>query len=140
MQTHFCIASAENCLAKESFLIKKFIYVDKKRHCVEEFKPKKPKQCQTCKSLGHNHDQSKCSVGLRCARCGENHKEDQCTAVTHKCINCGGKHSSFYKGCPEYQKELNRIKAKPIEEPYVSVTVPSAMSQVENGQISLVGR
>jgi len=138
-QTQFCIASVKNSLAKESMLNNKYIYINKKRYYVEEFKPKKPKQCQTCKSLGHNHDESKCPVGLRCARCGENHKEDQCSALSLKCINCGGKHSTFYKGCPEYQKELSKIKTKSNEETAENTTVPSAMPQVENGQISLVG-
>jgi hypothetical protein len=78
-------------------------------------------------------------IKLRCARCGENHKEDQCTSLSRKCINCGGLHSSFYKGCPVYKEELAKLLSKKEENKSESVIIPSAMTQVETGQLNLVG-
>ena len=47
------------------------------------------RRCTKCQTLG------KCGKG--------SHSHDQCDAQVFSCVNCNGRHSAAYKGCPEMQ-------------------------------------
>ena len=58
-------------------------------------------QCFECQGFGHLAKE--CTQEQRCPRCGENHKSKECKTDRQnaKCCNCGGSHSSAYRGCPK---------------------------------------
>ncbi|CAF4005241.1 unnamed protein product, partial [Rotaria sordida] len=47
-----------------------------------------------------------------CARCGENHRIDQCTATNDvlKCYNCKGNHLATSKECINYKEQEKRMQ------------------------------
>jgi hypothetical protein len=76
---------------------------------VRPFVPE-PMQCFKCRRFGHMA--KICEAKQRCARCGRDHKTEQCTAKREslKCVNCGGAHSAAFGGCPK-RKEAQKIIA-----------------------------
>lgn len=74
---------------------------------VREFIPD-PIQCLNCYRF--HHKAGECNGRRRCARCGKNHKTQECTAPReeYKCPNCSGPHSAGWGGCPK-RKEARRI-------------------------------
>jgi hypothetical protein len=75
----------------------------------------KPVQCYIC--LKYNHVAKYCQTKQQiCARCGENHRVDQCNAANDvvKCSNCKGNHSATSHDCANYRelekKMQNQIK------------------------------
>ena len=77
---------------------------------IETFIPS-PLRCFKCQKFGHGL--SSCRGQVTCAHCGErSHTTEDCTAVTKRCINCGGEHSASSRECPQWQKQvdINRVK------------------------------
>ena len=85
-----------------------FLGYEKKK--VSEYHPP-VQRCFNCQRYGHSA--GRCNAKPRCARCGQNHKWEDCpNRATPKCANCGGEHSAAYLGCPKYQvaKSIQTIK------------------------------
>lgn len=70
----------------------------------------KPVQCYVC--LNYNHIAKYCKTKQQiCARCGDNHRMDQCTANSDavKCHNCKGNHLATASDCPQYKEQEKRM-------------------------------
>ncbi|CAF1093504.1 unnamed protein product [Rotaria sp. Silwood1] len=70
----------------------------------------KPVQCYIC--LKYNHVAKYCKMKQQiCARCGENHRIEQCTAASDvvKCCNCKGSHVATSSECATYKEQEKRI-------------------------------
>ena len=74
-------------------------------------------QCFKYQEFGHSA--KGCSKDQVCAKCGKNHKLNECQETTvEKCINCTKKglkdtnHRTNESRCPIYKDELSRIKNK----------------------------
>jgi hypothetical protein len=70
----------------------------------------KPVQCYIC--LKYNHIAKYCKTKQQvCARCGEDHRMDQCTVAsdTVKCYNCKGNHLATSNDCSYYQEQEKRM-------------------------------
>jgi hypothetical protein len=93
---------------KRNLLAKRFIKMGIRKYYLEDF-CKQPTQCRKCKGFGHV--EIKCVSILKCGKCGQNHENEGClkTKDELKCANCNGKHSTFYRGCPEYISAKNKI-------------------------------
>ena len=66
-------------------------------------------KCHQCNQFGHY--KSECKVkDQKCGRCNTNRDtcKFSCVKTSFKCTNCGGEHSSNYKGCPTYKKEIEK--------------------------------
>lgn len=73
----------------------------------------KPTQCFLC--LKFNHVAKYCKTNeQRCARCGDNHRKDQCTVTDDqvKCLNCKGKHEATSNECNVYQEQVKKMKTQ----------------------------
>lgn len=71
-----------------------------------------PLRCFKCQRFGHVA--SVCKGKQTCGRCGGNHEYGKCAEGTKlKCCNCGGEHSSAYRGCEVSKRaaEVQRVKA-----------------------------
>ncbi|CAF2081023.1 unnamed protein product [Rotaria magnacalcarata] len=71
---------------------------------------KKPVQCYIC--LQYNHVAKYCKTKQQiCAKCGDNHRIDQCTAAIDaiKCNNCKGKHLATANECPNFLEQEKRM-------------------------------
>ncbi|CAF1476924.1 unnamed protein product [Rotaria sp. Silwood1] len=71
----------------------------------------KPVQCFIC--LQYNHVAKYCKTKQQiCARCGETHRIEQCTAASDliKCCNCKGSHIATSNECATYKEQEKRIK------------------------------
>jgi hypothetical protein len=73
---------------------------------------KQVKMCLNCKS--YDHPSYKCRSNVKCAKCGDEHKTEECSNNNLKCPNCGEAHSAYYKGCKKYkslfQEQINKIR------------------------------
>ncbi len=58
-------------------------------YSVREYVPK-PMRCYSCQRFGHTA--KTCKGRRRCARCGEDHEDEQCNHEQPNCCNCGGNH------------------------------------------------
>ena len=70
----------------------------------------KPVQCYIC--LQYNHVAKYCKTKQQvCARCGDNHRIELCTAAndTTKCCNCKGNHLATTNDCPKYKEQEKRM-------------------------------
>ncbi|CAF5025883.1 unnamed protein product, partial [Rotaria sp. Silwood1] len=70
----------------------------------------KPAQCYIC--LKYNHVAKFCKTKQQiCARCGENHRIEQCTAASDvvKCCNCKCSHVATSSECATYKEQEKRI-------------------------------
>lgn len=70
---------------------------------------KKPVQCYIC--MKYNHVAKYCKTKQQiCARCGENHRLDQCNAAKDvmKCCNCNGNHLATSPECSNYKEQEKR--------------------------------
>ena len=57
-----------------------------------------PQRCFKCQRFGHVA--AVCKGKQRCGRCSGDHEYGKCEeGAKLKCCNCGGKHSSAYRGC-----------------------------------------
>lgn len=72
----------------------------------------KPVQCYIC--LKYNHVAKYCKTKQQiCARCGENHRLDQCNAANDapKCCNCKGNHLATSSDCSTYKDQSKRMQS-----------------------------
>jgi hypothetical protein len=70
----------------------------------------KPVQCYIC--LKFNHVTKYCKTKQQlCARCGENHRMDQCTVASDaaKRYNCKGNHLATSNDCSHYREQEKRM-------------------------------
>jgi len=65
-----------------------------------------PLHCKWCLTYGHSRKY--CSaVSPKCRNCAGDHSSDSCSnADTIKCYNCGGEHRAGHHTCPANQKEV----------------------------------
>lgn len=71
-----------------------------------------PLRCFKCQKYGHVA--AICKGKQRCGRCAGEHEYGKCgEGVKLKCCNCGGEHSSAYRGCEASKRavEVQRVKA-----------------------------
>ncbi|CAF3596194.1 unnamed protein product [Rotaria socialis] len=71
---------------------------------------KKPVQCYICRQ--YNHVAKYCKTKQQiCAKCGDNHRIEQCTAANDaiKCNNCKGKHLATANECPNFLEQEKRM-------------------------------
>jgi len=71
----------------------------------------KPVQCYIC--LKYNHVAKYCKTKQQvCARCGDNHRMDQCTVASDavKCYNCKGNHLATSNECSLYREQEKRMQ------------------------------
>ena len=61
----------------------------------------KPTRCYNCQQFGHVA--KFCVNNKRCPKCSENHSYEECKSVLAKCLNCGGQHSSAFRGCTSFK-------------------------------------
>ena len=86
---------------RDRILAEKYIRIGYSRYEVEEF-GSTPKQCHKCKMFGHLALNCLSSATL-CSKCGGEHDSDSCEGSL-KCVNCGGGHSAYWRGCDAYQQ------------------------------------
>lgn len=70
-----------------------------------------PLRCYKCQRYGHIA--VTCKGKQRCAKCGEDHRFEECGVnVQPKCCNCGGQHSVTYGGCEVRKRavEIQHVK------------------------------
>lgn len=92
---------------------------------VEKYIPP-PLQCRHC--LLYGHTETKCRRQVpRCARCGENHKLNECHQESIKCIHCSGEHLSFSKSCPKWKTEQEIVTLKHT----LNLTFPEARKRIQ---------
>jgi len=94
-----------------------------------------PIQCFKCQKYNHVAKYCK-SEHLTCARYGENHQTNQCTATDDaiKCSNCKGNHVANSSNCPTYQGQ--KMKMQKMIDQYTktsnqATTAPSLRSTVD---------
>lgn len=71
----------------------------------------KPVQCYIC--LKYNHVAKYCKTKQQiCARCGEDHRLDQCKSDkdVSKCCNCKGNHLATSSDCSYYKEQEKKMK------------------------------
>lgn len=71
-----------------------------------------PLRCYKCQRFGHIA--AFCKGKQRCGKCSGEHEYGKCEeGAKLKCCNCGGDHSSAYRGCEvsKRQAEVQRVKA-----------------------------
>lgn len=65
-------------------------------------------RCHRCQHINHHHT-NECHKNISkryCPKCGENHKEEDCIATGHNCINCGTRNNNLVRNedIPENEK------------------------------------
>lgn len=70
-----------------------------------------PIRCNKCQKFGHKTKNCR-NDHKTCARCAGAHEIESCPAqkADAKCANCGGPHSSAYKGCQKYKTTATALK------------------------------
>jgi hypothetical protein len=84
----------------------------------------KPVQCFMC--MKYNHVAKYCKTQQQvCARCGENHRLDQCSVSNDatKCCNCNGNHLATSIECSKYREQEK--KAQSLVNQYASARTPA---------------
>ena len=71
--------------------------------------------CRNCFSYDHKIKDCPQEKKMRCTFCGEEHKQQECTATVPRCINCGEAHRTLAAAC-KIRKELIRKRSKEIRE------------------------
>lgn len=85
----------------------------------EPHKRKQPVRCYNCQEFGHTS--GRCHLSAVCSICSGRHTTESCTKKredqeSRKCNNCGGNHTSSWKGCGVYQEFLERINPRQSRE------------------------
>jgi hypothetical protein len=104
---------------RKQALVKRYIVLDYFTYYLEEVGAQ-PKQCRKCKKYGHF--EKECNEEIACAKCGNAHESNDCTTDEKRCVNCNGKHSAFWRGCPSFkvahiertQKNVAFVAKKPL--------------------------
>lgn len=79
--------------------------------CVEAYKTTGPAQCFKCQGVGHFS--AHCGHTARCVKCSGQHLTKSYTKTPDqapKCCNCGEEHTAYYRKCPVYAAEAERIQ------------------------------
>lgn len=71
---------------------------------------KPPKRCLNCHKFNHTILSCK-ELNKSCAKCKKQAHTGECTSQL-ECVNCGGKHSAYYRGCPSYKDAVKRSFAQ----------------------------
>jgi hypothetical protein len=82
------------------------MFIDFFSYPVREYSPP-PIMCYNCQRFGHMANG--CTAKQRCLVCGNEHRKNECTAVTPRCANCGGPHIASHKNC-EFVKNFKEIQ------------------------------
>ena len=83
-----------------------YIYIDRERFRVRSFR-ERPLQCFKC--FGFGHSSKVCARDQVCALCSLKKHEGECSSPVC-CANCKGSHSSRYKECEVFKKELAAVE------------------------------
>lgn len=86
------------------------VYVGYMSYGVRPFIPP-PLRCFKCQKFGHVA--AVCKGKQRCGRCAGDHEYGKCEeGAALKCCNCGGEHSSAYRGCTVSKRaeEVQKVK------------------------------
>ena len=88
--------------------------------CEPSKEPPHVKQCFKCQKFGHSA--SDCKDELRCLRCAGKHTMKSCNELKEraKYANCGGSHSTVYRGCHAYQNAVTEANKQKQETKYSS--------------------
>ncbi|XP_055613178.1 uncharacterized protein LOC129759690, partial [Uranotaenia lowii] len=85
---------------------------------VRLFSPK-PMLCDKCKKFGHTHHV--CANKVCCGKCGQFHKESECSVIEAVCIQCKGTHPNLSKlDCPVYQQRALLAKKRAFQKSKLS--------------------
>ena len=83
------------------------------------------KRCNNCQELGHFYKECPTPTVPCCAKCGLDHRTNNCNATAWKCINCvkskeeNPNHATFDHKCPTMLKLLKkRMKS---QEPHLNL-------------------
>ena len=89
--------------------------------CEASREPHHVRQRFKCQQFGHSSKE--CSNATRCLRCSQEHSVKECTVQKEnaKCSNCGGAHTTVYRGCSAYQQKLTEASRKIIENKHSEV-------------------
>lgn len=88
-----------------------------------------PLQCFKCQRYGHIA--AVCKGKQRCAKCGGEHRYDECEMdVQMKCCNCGGQHNVAYGECMVWKQASEIQKVKTIK----NITCAEAAKCVQEGK------
>ena len=89
------------------------------------------RQCHRCQSFGHVF--SGCQREPRCLKCGLNHLIANCPFkgpnFPAKCANCKSAHTTNYRDCPIFQKQVELFNKKTDRS--VPQQIPAANNNVE---------
>jgi len=92
---------------------------------VEKYVPP-PLQRSHCLLYGHVATKRR-HQAPRCARCGENHKLNECYKESVKCFHCSGNHFSFSKSCPRWKTEQEIVTLKHT----LNLSFPEARKRIQ---------
>jgi hypothetical protein len=70
-----------------------------------------PVRCTNCQQFTHRTED--CQHSKRCSRCGDYHTFKDCTKTDPNefaCVNCHGRHSAAFRGCPVYLEKRETLK------------------------------
>ena len=88
-----------------------FVCIGFQRYRVKPFIPQ-PMRCMKCQRYGHVA--GKCRHQVRCVRCGQAHRLDECPVKEDVnkavCVNCKGAHSAAFRGCSKYQEVSKALR------------------------------
>ncbi|CAF1198218.1 unnamed protein product [Didymodactylos carnosus] len=87
----------------------------------------KPAQCFICLQFGHVSKYCKRAQNQICAKCGDNHRQENCDKgnVPPVCCNCKGEHLATSVECPKFKEQQQKTKAT-IDKYSASSTRPTA--------------
>uniref|UniRef100_A0A146QDP1 Zn-dependent peptidases, insulinase domain-containing protein n=1 Tax=Fundulus heteroclitus TaxID=8078 RepID=A0A146QDP1_FUNHE len=101
-----------------------------------------PLRCFKCQRYGHIA--LVCKGKERCAKCGGEHKYEECKGDQIKCCNCGGQHNVAYGGCEARKRaaEIQQLKtAKNISYAEAAKKVLEGKRTIQGGsQIQQIAR
>ena len=117
-----------------------YVKIGWKRFRVSQYIPD-PIRCYNCQRYGHRA--TTCRSQKRCSVCAGSHNVADCQEIQKneeerkapKCSNCGGKHPTSYKGCPNFKIALQITKVQfmaPTRITYAEATKKTRQHQSEN--------
>jgi hypothetical protein len=93
-----------------------------------------PLRCHNCKEFGHSI--KSCKKQTKCAKFGKDSHENACENNEICCINCGGNHSSYFKGCQAYKDLIKKEILKAQEDKVIyEESIGSNRNRIPNGFI-----
>lgn len=64
-------------------------------------------QCYNCQKVGHTH--WKCTNTVACNKCGNSHRQRDCSSEKVQCANCGKEHFASARTCLYLKTESNKV-------------------------------